>query len=118
MARIDRNVAACALPRPSATASAKFANNTVSHSHTATARMNPGLPSLRISPSAAPIPMIVVRMLPMNTTNITGLRICTRGSSLRKDSQIAERRICPVTNGAFGRGASPSTGVNPGMGFA
>ena len=40
--RIERSVAACALPRPSATASAKFANSTVSHSQTATARMNPG----------------------------------------------------------------------------
>ncbi len=35
-------VAACAFARPSATASAKFANSTVNHSHTVTCRMNPG----------------------------------------------------------------------------
>ena len=33
--RVARSVAACALPRPSAIASAKFANSTVNHSHTA-----------------------------------------------------------------------------------
>jgi len=31
--RALRNVSACALPRPSAIASAKFANSTVNHSH-------------------------------------------------------------------------------------
>ena len=33
--RVARRVAACALPRPSAMASAKVANSTVNHSHTA-----------------------------------------------------------------------------------
>ena len=33
--RVRRRVSAWALPRPSATASAKFANSTVNHSHTA-----------------------------------------------------------------------------------
>ena len=37
--RARRMVSACALPRPSAIASAKFANSTVNHSHTETARM-------------------------------------------------------------------------------
>ena len=35
-----RNESACALPRPSATASARFANSTVNHSHSATAMVN------------------------------------------------------------------------------
>ncbi len=39
-ARVLRSVSACALPRPSATASAKFANNTVNHSHAATRPVN------------------------------------------------------------------------------
>ncbi len=39
--RARRNASACALPRPSAIASAKLANSTVNHSHTATLRMNP-----------------------------------------------------------------------------
>jgi hypothetical protein len=64
--------AACALLRPSAIASAKFANSSVAHSHSVVARMKPG--------GASPVPAIdcthriVVRMLPMYTTNITGLR--------------------------------------------
>ena len=44
-------------------------------------------------PERAPTPMTVVKMLPTKTTNITGLRICTRGSSLRNESRIAERTI-------------------------
>ena len=40
-----RKASACALPRPSAMASAKFANSTVSHSTTETAMMNPGCAS-------------------------------------------------------------------------
>ena len=39
-ARVLRSVSACALPRPSATASAKFANSTVNHSHAETSPAN------------------------------------------------------------------------------
>jgi hypothetical protein len=39
-ARVFRRVAACALPRPSAIASAKFAKSTVNHSHAATSAAN------------------------------------------------------------------------------
>ena len=39
----------------------------------------------------APMPMTVVKMLPTNTTNITGLRICTRGSSLRTRRESRRR---------------------------
>ena len=38
--RAPRSDAACALPRPSAIASAKFANSSVNHSHSAIAKMN------------------------------------------------------------------------------
>ena len=40
--RMERSVAACALPRPSATASAKFANSTVNHSQADTCSTNAG----------------------------------------------------------------------------
>ena len=40
VSRLARSEAACALPRPSATASARFANSTVSHSHTVTEMTN------------------------------------------------------------------------------
>ena len=51
--RIERSVAACALPRPSATASAKFANSTVSQSHAAIASTNPASPASVTSPAEA-----------------------------------------------------------------
>jgi hypothetical protein len=38
--RMRRSVFACALPRPSATASAKLANTTVNHSQMVTAALN------------------------------------------------------------------------------
>ncbi|OAP22387.1 hypothetical protein A4R44_06837 [Amycolatopsis sp. M39] len=60
---VRRNDSACALPRPSATASARFANTTVNHSHTAM-RMENTLGSV--------IAKTVVRTEPAHTTNITG----------------------------------------------
>ena len=41
--RVWRRLAACALPRPSATASAKFANSTVNHSQTMIWKVKPRL---------------------------------------------------------------------------
>ena len=82
--RVPRSAAACALPRPSATLSAKFANTMVNQSHSATARTKPEL--------SFPVPasqISVTSRLPTHTTNITGLRHCTRGSSLTKDSSAA-----------------------------
>ena len=55
--------AACALLRPSAIASAKLANSSVTHSHSVTARMKPAGASPL--PASAWIHRIVVRMLPM-----------------------------------------------------
>ena len=78
-----RSDAACALLRPSASASAKFANSTVNHSHSgdgeneARAVLRPG----RAAPAGT---AHVVRMLPTYTTNITGLRNCTRGDEFAK----------------------------------
>ena len=67
--RMARRVAAWALPRPSAIASAKLPKMTVSHSQIATVRANqPGWPC---SPT---IHMIVVNSAPSSTTNMTGLR--------------------------------------------
>ena len=43
--RVARSASACALPRPSATASAKLANSSVSHSHAAMAATNHGSPT-------------------------------------------------------------------------
>ena len=91
--RIARSVSACARPRPSAKASAMLANTTVSHSQMAIvnvyqagspvpARVLP--PPRGLPPVAWMIHATVVISAPISTTNITGLRICTRGSSLTK----------------------------------
>ena len=71
--RLRRNVSACALPRPSATASAKLANRTVAHSHSVTSPTNT---SGRAKNS------IEVTTLPISTTNMTGMCTIVRGSSL------------------------------------
>ena len=48
--RVERSAAAWALPRPSATASAKFANSTVSHNHAEIISTNAGSPGVRRHP--------------------------------------------------------------------
>ena len=72
--RALRRLSACARPRPSATASARVPNSTVSHSQMATAPANTD-GSLTAS--------TVVIKAPTHTTNMTGVRITSRGSSLR-----------------------------------
>ena len=91
-----RSVAACALPRPSATASARLANTTVSHSQTTTDHAK----ALGEVTAAT-----VENTAPTSTTNITGLRAITRGSSLRtasgnEDSSIRGSSRPPVTRWA------------------
>ena len=84
--RVLRSVSACALPRPSATASAKLANRTVNHSHPATS------PAKRWSTPSSPRSRrnrSVVSTLPISTMNMTGLRTMVRGWSLRKLSPTA-----------------------------
>ena len=66
-----RSVSACAFPRPSAIASAKFANSTVNQSQSAIWMVNP-VPARPEAISRAR--MSVVRMLPSSTTNMTGFR--------------------------------------------
>ena len=83
--RVLRSVSACALPRPSAIASAKFANSTVSASQTVTDHAN----TLGLA-----IESIKVTTVPTSTTNMTGFLICTRGSSFRTASIAAWRMIC------------------------
>ena len=89
--RARLRLSACALPRPSAMASAKLANRTVNQSHSDTAKMNQAGASPR--PRSAWTKSAVVRTLPTSTTNMTGLRTCRRGSSLRNESTSAPRTI-------------------------
>ena len=70
-------MAAWAFPRPSATASARLANTTVSQSQATTAQAK-ALESVKAN--------TVERTAPTSTTNMTGLRIMTLGSSLRRAS--------------------------------
>src|ERR1700723_3480540 len=84
--RALRSVSACALPRPSAMASAKFANSTVNHSHKVICRLNlKSVPPLNSS--------TVVISLPISTPNMTGLPIIFCGFSFTSASTIARRTI-------------------------
>ena len=79
--RVARRLAAWALPRPSATASAKLAKSSVNQSQRMIWKVKPRPP--------APVARsrrksTVVRSATTSTTNITGLRISARGSSLAK----------------------------------
>ncbi len=67
-----RRVSACALPRPSATASARLAKTVVSQSHTVIDQANT---------LGSAIAATVVTTEPTSTTNITGFLTITRGSS-------------------------------------
>lgn len=84
-----RKVSACALPRPSATASARFAKITVSQSQALTVQPNQSPGSLKEK--------TVVRTEPTRTTNITGDLIIIRGSSLRNASG-SDFTSCPGSN--------------------
>ncbi len=72
---IWRNAAACALPRPSATASAKLANKTVNQSQIDRCATNPR------SPVDVKMPT-VVKIAPTIVTNMTGFLIISRGFKL------------------------------------
>ena len=88
--RIARRLAAWARPRPSASASARLAKTTVSHSQIVIEKVNQAgsWPPPRLSPPKTWISQAtVVITAPISTTNMTGLRTWTRGSSLVTDSQ-------------------------------
>ena len=80
-----RSDSACALPRPSATASARLAKITVSHSHTTISHANH---------DGSTIARIVLQTAPISTMNMTGLRHSVRGSSLRSAPGVDFHSIC------------------------
>ena len=117
--RVLRNVAAWALPRPSAIASAKLANSTVNHRNATT------MPANRFSsPVASPksrMNRIVVSTEPTSTTNITGLRASVRGSSLTNESSAARLTIAGSNSDRAAGGrlrtfGGRSVGVGTGVG--
>src|SRR6266850_1905453 len=84
--RALRSVSACALPRPSAMASAKFANSTVNHNHRVIWRLN-----LKSAPPLKSRAVVITLLI--STTNMTGLPIIFLGFSLSNASQRARRTI-------------------------
>jgi hypothetical protein len=92
--RLLRSVSAWALPLPSATASAKLANSTVAHSQQVTR------PTNRLG---LPMNSTVVITEPISTTNMTGIWIITRGSSLTNAWKTARRKMAGSNNAAAGR---------------
>ena len=105
--RILRRASACALPRPSAMASAKLAKSTVRNSQTV-------IDQLKMPPWAMDSMRVMTE--PISTTNMTGFFTCTRGSSLVIEPTRASFRISgskrprdsatPCGAGAEGGGAS------------
>ena len=85
--RVARSALACAFPRPSAIASAKFAKSTVSHSQNVIVPTNQRLPVWPRARSSRKIPDVMT--LPTSTMNITGFRTWFRGSSFGNESLIA-----------------------------
>ncbi len=93
---VRRRLAAWALPRPSAIASAKLAKRTVNHSHALICTIAPKWsPPRAVRPLAASATSAV--------TNITGLRTSSRGSSLRTAPMAASRRAARSSS-AMSRG--------------
>src|SRR5262249_23478546 len=80
----------CALPRPSAIASAKFANRMVNHSHKMIWNSKPICwpPLIR-----SRIRITVVSAVTISSTNITGFLISVLGSSFTKAEPIAGTTI-------------------------
>src|SRR5579875_733065 len=95
--RWRRSSSACAAPRPSAIASAKFANSTVNQSQSDTARMKRAGASP--CPISACMKSALVSTLPTSTTNMTGLRTWCRGSSFQTARRMARRTIAASRSG-------------------
>ena len=87
--RVARSALACALPRPSAIASAKFANSTVSQSQTVITPTNHSEPVSPRTRSSTKMPVVIA--LPSSTMNITGFLNWSRGSSFGNESRAAAR---------------------------
>src|SRR5512135_197369 len=94
-----RSVSACALPRPSAIASAKFANTTVNQSQSVIWSVNPIAPRpCTMSPNSTS----VVTTLPIRTTNITGFRTMRRRFTVFANaSRMARLTIGGSNSGRF-----------------
>ncbi|MPM72893.1 hypothetical protein SDC9_119869 [bioreactor metagenome] len=94
-------LSACALPLPSATASAKFANNTVISRITDTI----ALYSTKLAPSSPNRPgkkqSSSVTTNPISTTNMTGFFIMYRGFSFLNAPKMEDFRISLVINFDF-----------------
>ena len=104
--RVARSAFACALPRPSAIASAKFANSTVSQSQNAITPTNQRSP---VCPRARLITKIaVVITLPSSTMNITGFFHWLRGSSFGNESRDRREDEIAVKRFADGRAITSS----------
>src|SRR5215831_10092661 len=88
--RVLRSESACALPRPSAIASEKFANKTVNHSHSTIWNSKP-ICSPPVTRSRSK--MIVVSAVTTSSTNMTGFLIKVRGSSFTKADPMAGSTI-------------------------
>src|SRR5690349_3425631 len=95
--RDRRSVSAWALPRPSAMASAKFANTTVNHSHSVICSVNPMPPA---PPIRSRTRTSVVSPLPISTTNMTGLRTMWRRFAVFEKAS----RTARLTMGGSNRG--------------
>src|SRR6266511_1261482 len=89
-----RRLSACALPRPSAIASAKFANNTVNQSQSVICNSNPLFVTPGMGAISPRISCSVVKTLPTSTTNMTGLPIILRGFSFLNELVTARLTIC------------------------
>src|SRR5215467_3439952 len=88
--RWRRSESACALPRPSAIASAKLANSTVNHSQITIWNSNASVcPPVTRSRTR----MTVVSAVTTSSTNMTGFFMRVRGSSLTKAEPIAGMTI-------------------------
>ena len=88
--RVARSVAACALPRPSATASAKVANSTVNQSHKAIWPEKDGWP---VSRNIERSHSRVTSAATTSVTKITGLAASLCGASFLTASTAAARMI-------------------------
>src|SRR6266481_4308918 len=91
--RILRSASAWALPRPSATASAKLANNTVNQSQSDTESVNQVGAAFGDGEITSRSQMAVVSRLPISTTNMTGFFATSCGASFLKLARIAGRTI-------------------------
>ena len=85
--RIARSASACALPRPSASASAQVREDDGQPQPDRDGEREPGglgAAAEGLPPKSWISQATVVITAPISTTNMTGLRTCTRGSSLAK----------------------------------